>query len=335
MTTPRPLAVLLSRLLLASLAAAPVRAQDGASTLAANLDAADAVVVANVAEHAVSPEGLLRVRMVVAATLTAGAPAAFPLVEPAGACCGRSLFALQPGDTRLAFLRRQGATWHVFGGPRGLLPSTDAIVAHVRRLATHRSGPARTTVLLEALTAAEPRIADYAAWALAGQPDLALDAAGRARVGESLDRELARRSARAAPLLEITARVADAGLRDALLARYLASPHDDEAALLANSLLRTPVAGTVELAMAGARDERSGLRAAALAAGLETDAAIAACFRMLPRAPSPRVQLRLCEELLDRGVPAAQLRAAPAPIVETAQKRVAARSAVRTTKETR
>jgi hypothetical protein len=78
----------------------------------------------------------------------------------------------------LAFLRRRGPAWHVVGGPRGLLPATAEVVAHVRELAVHRSGPARTALLVAALDAPEPRIADDAALALAAQPALALDPAG-------------------------------------------------------------------------------------------------------------------------------------------------------------
>jgi hypothetical protein len=297
--------------LLALALAGAGRAQDGASTLAANLDAADAVVVATVTEHESAPQDMLRVRFVVATSLTGAPPAAFTLIEPAGACCGSSLFALQQGDVRLAFLRRRGPAWHVVGGPRGLLPATAEVVAHV------------------------PRIADDAALALAAQPALALDPAARAAIGSALQRELDRRSGRAAPLLEVAARSADAGLRDALLERYLASPRDDEAALLANGLLRAPVAGTMDLAIAGATDERRGLRAAELASGLGSDEAVAACFGLLARTAAPRVQLRLCEELLARGVPAAQLQRAPRAVVDSAQKRVAARRLVRTPGEAR
>jgi hypothetical protein len=321
--------------LLAVAVAVAGRAQDGASTLAANLDTADAVVVATVTEHENAPQDMLRVRMAVTTTVAGSPPAAFTLVEPAGACCGRSLFALQQGDVRLAFLSRRGPTWHVVGGPRGLLPATAELVAHVQALAAHRSGPARTALLVAALADDEPRIADDAALALAAQPTLALDAQARAQVGEALQRELDRRSVRAAPLLEVAARSADAGLRDALLERFLASPRDDEAALLANGLLRTPVAGTMELAIAGATDERRGLRAAELASGLGDDAAVAACFGLLGRTRAPRVQLRLCEELLARGVPAAQLHAAPRAVVDGAKKRVAARSLGRTATEAR
>jgi hypothetical protein len=321
--------------LLALALAGAGRAQDGASTLASNLDAADAVVVATVTEHESAPQDMLRVRFVVATSLTGAPPAAFTLIEPAGACCGSSLFALQQGDVRLAFLRRRGPAWHVVGGPRGLLPATAEVVAHVRELAVHRSGPARTALLVAALDAPEPRIADDAALALAAQPALALDPAARAAIGSALQRELDRRSGRAAPLLEVAARSADAGLRDALLERYLASPRDDEAALLANGLLRAPVAGTMDLAIAGATDERRGLRAAALAAGLGSDEAVAACFGLLARTAAPRVQLRLCEELLARGVPAAQLQRAPRAVVDSAQKRVAARRLVRLPLEAR
>lgn len=333
MTTLRTNLLTTALLALASVGVAP--AQDGASTLVANLANADAVVVATVAEHETTLQGLLRVRMTVATTIAGAPPAAFVLTEPAGACCGRSLFALTQGDVRLAFLRRRGPTWHVVGGPRGLLPATEEVVAHVRALAANPSGAARTTLLVAALADPEPRIADDAALALAAQPELALDQTAKAQVGAALMRELDRGSFRAAPLLEVAARTADAGLRDALLDRFLASPRDDEAALLANGLLRAPVAGTIELAIAGATDERRGLRAAELVSGLGGDAAVAAGFGLLGRTAAPRVQLRVCEELLARGVPPAQLQAAPRAVVDGARKRLAARSLVRTAQEAR
>jgi hypothetical protein len=91
----------------------------------------------------------------------------------------------------------------------------------------------------------------------------------------------------------------------------------------------------MDLAIAGATDERRGLRAAELASGLGSDEAVAACFGLLARTAAPRVQLRLCEELLARGVPAAQLQRAPRAVVDSAQKRVAARRLVRPPLEAR
>jgi hypothetical protein len=309
-----------------AIVAASGRAQDGASTLAANLEVADAVVLATVTERTTTAVDLLRVRLVVDEALAGAPPTACTLIEPAAACCGRSLFALQVGDVRLVFLRRSGAAWHVAGGPRGMLPAVADLVAHVRSLAVHRAGPARTALLVAALDAPEPRIADDAALALAAQAGLLLDPAARMRVGDALMQALDRQSPRAAPLLEVAARSADAGLRDALLARYLACPRDAEAALLARGLLRSPVAGTVELAIAGAADEARGMRAAELVASLEPDAAVQACFALLRRTSAPRVQLRACEELLARGVPDDRIPTAPAQVVAMARKRVEARN---------
>lgn len=315
----------LGAILLACTAAAPTSAQDGASTLAALVDGADAAAVATVVAREETPTAVLLVRLQTTTALAGAAPATFALSEPAGACCGRSLFALQPGDVRLVFLQRRGAGWHLAGGPRGMLPATAAVLAHVQSLLAARTGAARSAALLAALDHDEARIADDAATALGCQPGLALDADGRQRIAALLPRELDRRSARGTALLEVAARCADAALRDAVLARYLDCPRDDEAELLGRCLLRTPVAGTIDLAVAAATDERRGLRVAALVDRLDADAATARGLAMLGVAPGPRVQLRLCEDLLVRGVPAEQLRAAPPTVVAVAQKRAALR----------
>lgn len=296
------------------------RAQDGASTLAANLDAAEAVVVATVTSvHAPAPATtavVFRVDETVAGT----APATFALAEPAGDCCGRSLFALRAGDARLVFLQRRGPAWHVLGGARGMLAAQPAIVAHVRALGDAPTAAARTAALIAALAHDDARVADDAALALAARPGLALDDAAKASVGAALRRALDRRDGRALPLLDVAMRSGDAGLRDEALARYLAATADEEAALLRQGLLRATAPGTIELAVAGAVDERAGLRAAELVAALPADRAVPTGLQMLQHAGNPRVQLRLCQDLLRRGVPDSQLAAAPARVVDAARR---------------
>jgi len=304
----------------AMLLAFSARAQDGASTLAANLDAANAVVVATVtAVHAPDPT-TTAVAFRVDTTVAGTAPATLALAEPAGACCGRNLFALRAGDVRLVFLRRSGQMWHVLGGPRGMLAAQPAIVAHVQTLAGAMTPAARTSALVAALAHDDARVADDAALALAGRPGLALDAAAKTAVGEALWRALDRRDGRALPLLDTAMRVGDAGLRDAALVRYLAATDDDEAALLRQALLRATAPGTVELAVAGVVDESSGLRAAELVAALPAERAVPSGLQMLQQAGSPRLQLRLCQDLLRRGVPDSQLTAAPARVVDAAKR---------------
>lgn len=303
-----------------ALLAVAARAQDGASTLSANLDAAEAVVVATVtAVHAPEP-ATTAVVFRVDAIVAGAAPATFALAEPAGACCGRSLFALRAGDERLVFLRRSGPTWHVLGGARGMLAARPEIVAHVRTLAAATTAAARASALVAALAHVDDRVADDAALALAARPVLALDGAAKTAVGEALRRALDHRAGRALPLLDVAMRSGDAGLRDAALARYLAATDDDEAALLRQGLLRATAPGTVELAVAGAVDERSGLRAVEFVAALPAERAVPTGLQMLQRAGSPRVQLRLCQDLLRRGVPDSQLTAAPHRVVDAARR---------------
>jgi len=296
------------------------RAQDGASTLAANLDAADAVVVAAVtAVHAPQPETIV-VQLRVEATIAGGAPATFALAEPAGACCGRSLFALRAGDVRLVFLRRSGPAWHVLGGARGMLAAQPDVIAHLRTLAAAATPSARAATLVAALAHDEARVADDAALALAAMPALALDAPALATVGDAMRRALDQRAARALPLLDVAMRSGDAGLRDAALARYLAAKSDDDAALLRQGLQRATAPGTVELAVAGAVDETAGMRAAELVAALPADRAVPTGLQMLRQAANPRVQLKLCQDLLRRGVTTDQLGAAPARVVDAARR---------------
>src|SRR5690606_28187413 len=82
----------------------------------------------------------------------------FAVLEPAGACCGRSLFALQTGDRCLLFLRRTGALLHPLGGARGVLPADAAVVAHTEALLAAADDRQRTALLAAALGSDAARV---------------------------------------------------------------------------------------------------------------------------------------------------------------------------------
>ncbi len=167
-------------LCLANLGALPLAAQDQATTLLAQARAADAVVVARVtAASDPSPEWH-RLEFVTTQVLKGNSPGEFAVLEPAGACCGRSLFALQIGDERLLFLRRRGPSWHPCGGARGVVPAAPEVVAHVTALLAAPNDSALAHLLADNVGHQEARIADDAAHALAVLPQIALGSAQRA-----------------------------------------------------------------------------------------------------------------------------------------------------------
>ncbi|MGC6487125.1 MAG: hypothetical protein ACON4Z_05745, partial [Planctomycetota bacterium] len=167
---------------LALAAACPGVAQQQPTSLAALTQRADVIALASVTNSVLAQPQLRRVVLRSDEVLKGALGATFTLTEPAGRCCGRSLFTLQAGHARLVFLRRVGPTLHVLAGERGLVPAEPELVADVRALLDAGGGAALTNLLVQQLTATTPRVADDAAAALAAQPALSLSDPQRAEV---------------------------------------------------------------------------------------------------------------------------------------------------------
>lgn len=309
--------------LLATIAPRALTAQDQATTLLAAARSADVVVLATVvAATDPSPEWH-RLQFRREQVLRGDIPQYFPLQEPAGRCCGRSLFALTVGDTRLLFLRRVGPTLHPFGGARGVLPVTPTLLTHVAALLAAPDDAARARLCAAALADPEPRIADDAAHALATLPTLQLSAPDRERVVTALVDAVQRGSTRAAPLADTATRLGDAASIDALLPLYLATPKADQAELLQRALRRAaPDLVATRLLLFASGEREPALRAARLLAALPAESARATMIVLLRREPSPQAKLHLCEGLLAAGVPRNDLAPlVPAPVLALAQQR--------------
>lgn len=297
-------------------------AQDQATTLLAAARRADVVVRATVtAATDPSPEWH-RLQFTAAEVLKGSIGGQFVLLEPAGACCGRSLFALQVGDRRLLFLERRGAALHPFGGSRGVVADEPAVVAHVAALLAAEHDDAAAALLAGALAHEEPRIADDAAHALAAMPRLHLPPPARAAVIAALQADVQRGATRAASLADVAVRVADAPLLDALLPTYLDAARADQATLLRRALGRCDPAEVVVRLPQFVADDARALRAAELLLDLPATAAAPALERLLQAHPHPRVQLRVAEGLLAAGRSRSQLTGrVPAPVLDVAARR--------------
>ncbi|HEX6810244.1 MAG TPA: hypothetical protein VF384_01360 [Planctomycetota bacterium] len=308
----------------ALLLTAPAAAQEQATALATAARAAAAVVRATVVEATDPSPEWHRVQFRSVEVLKGAPGATFTLLEPAGACCGRSLFALQPGQACLLFLRRSGAVLHPFGGSRGVLPDAPDIVEHVRAVLQTSSDRELASLLARNLAHAEPRIADDAAHALAVLPALELTTVERRLLAEALTDAARRGVARTAPLLEAAVRVHDAALLDELVPAYLGAERADLAALLRNGLARcSPAEVSFRLPMHVGAHEARALRAAELLAELPAADARQALLTMLQGPNAPRVQLCLAEGLLAAGVRGEQLTSMlPAPVLALAQQRL-------------
>jgi hypothetical protein len=108
--------------------AVPAAAQEQATALSTAARAAAVVVRATVVVATDPSPEWHRLQFRTSEVLKGTVGGSFALLEPSGACCGRSLFALQPGQSCLLFLRQIGAVLHPFGGSRGVLPDEPEIV---------------------------------------------------------------------------------------------------------------------------------------------------------------------------------------------------------------
>lgn len=319
----KPLLHLLSSFTSLVCLALGANAQDQATTLLANSQRADVVVRATVVATSDPSPDWHRLEFRTDELLKGRLGANFAVLEPAGACCGRSLFALQPGAACLLFLQRRGATLHPLGGSRGVLADDAALSAHVRALLAAPDAAATAALLANGLQSPLPRIADDAAHALASLPTLALDRRRRDVVAEALGHAVRTRLATAASLVEVAVRIADAPMLDTLLPLYLGQERADQASLLREGLARCAADELLaRLPMHLRSDEDGELRAAELLARLPAEHGAPALRRLLTATRSPRVQLRATETLLDQGAATSTLPAQlPAPVLRLAERR--------------
>lgn len=309
-----------------ALAFAPTAAaQDQATTLLACSQRADVVVVATaIASTDPSPEWRrlqFRADQVLKGTLAGE----FALMEPAGACCGRVLFSLAPGDACVLFLRRTGALLHPLGGGRGVVAAEPAVVQHVQALLTAlAAGDAAVAALLAAnLENAQPRIAADAAHALAVLPSIPLGALQRDAVTAALRAAVDRGAVTAAPLLDVAARLRDPAMLDAIARTYLAAARDDQRRLLRDGLARCEPGSVLGILPAAAGDDDlRQLRATEVLAALPAERSATVLRRMLESTRSPRVQLCATEALLAAGARAEEFeRTLPDVVLRLAEQR--------------
>lgn len=309
---------------LAALAAiAP--AQDQATTLLACSKQANVVVRATVLGASDPNPEWHRLHFRADEVLKGNVAAEFVLLEPAGACCGRSLFAMTTGDRCLLFLRTTGSTLHPFGGSRGVLADEAPVVAHVRALlaALGNGDAAVAAVLANDLRSSEPRIANDAAHALAVLPTLPLAATDRANVATALAAAVDAGSTTAASLVDVAVRLGDDTTLGTLTATYLGTPRDDQGRLLRRGLARCSAESVLAIVPnAAGTDEARQLRAAELLAALPIDRTQLALRLMITSSPSARVKLRATQALLEAGAPAADFESdVPPAVLDLAERR--------------
>lgn len=294
--------------LLAFLLPAFASAQDQASTMARLCQKADVVVRATVTSSVHPTANLHQLTLQPNQVMKGQLGSSFTLTEPAGQCCGRSLFALSAGQTRILFLKRLGPTLHTLGGGRGVLAATPDLLTHVQALLAAPTTNAIGHLLAANVNHVEPRIADDAALALATLPNLSLTPLERSAVVNSLLQSVQRGWTRTAALADVAARLGDANMVDSVLPVYLDAVREDQALLLRNALKRCPtqLVATRMPAFVG-NTRRSNLRAAALLTELPAATAQATMTNLLQRPSHPQVQMHLCEGLLAAGVSSASL----------------------------
>lgn len=297
--------------------------QDQASTLLRCAERADLVVRATVVAATDPSPDWHRLEFRTTEVLKGQLGNGFAVLEPAGACCGRSLFTLQAGDRCLLFLQRQGPTLHPLAGSRGVVADEPATAAHVRELLAATADGQRAELLATALTSPVARVADDAAQALAVLPGLQLGPRGRAAVHQALATALAHGRTTAAPLAEAAVRAAADVEYDQLLPLYLDQTNAAQAALLRRALARGD--GDTLLGRLPGHlppDGRRHLRAAELLVAMPTPAAPPVLRSMLTGTQDPKVQLQVAEGLLADGVPATALQhAVPAVVLDLAIRR--------------
>ena len=285
-----------------------LKAQDQASTMARLCQNADVIVRGTVTGSHYPTTELHQLTIKPNQLLKGNVSTQFVLTEPAGQCCGRSLFALMVGETRILFLKRIGPTLHTTGGGRGVLAATSELLTHVENLLATSTTSDLSHLLAANLNHGEPRIADDAALALATLPDLSLTVSERSTVIASLKRSVQRGLTRTAALADIAARLGDTAVVDSMMPIYLSAAREDQARLLRNALKRCPAEIVADrLPMFVGKIRRSNMRAAKLLTNLPPITAHAAMTNLLQRPNHPQIQMQLCEGLLAAGVSSASL----------------------------
>lgn len=306
-------------------------AQEQATTLDEACRRADVVVQATVIAATDPSPDWHRLRFRVDVRLAGTIGAEFDLLEPAGACCGRSLFALQTGAQCLLFLQRRGPTLHPFGGGRGVLPADPALLRHVQALLGASSPAEKTAVLAGALQDDLPRIRDDAALALACMPSLLLDAAGKRAVAEQIAFAVRAGLSTAPTLADIAVRSGDDELLGAMVHSYLHTDRADQARALRRSLQHVP-AGRLTQSLLPRMDTLANtqIRAAELLAELPIEHAIGSMRSLLRSGAHPRAKLFVAEAMLNAGHRREQLQAlVPTAVLQLAEQRRKAASKFR------
>jgi hypothetical protein len=316
-------------------AAATLPAQDQATTLLEAVRRADAIVVATVTAATDPSPDWHRLELRVERNLHGPLGSTFVLLEPAGACCGRSLFALQAGDRQLLFLNRRGAAWHPFGGGRGVLPAHPALLDHVAALLAATDDAARAALLAAHLDHDEPRIARDAALALASLPILPTGFDGK--IAAELQRAVAAGQTTAPALLDLALRRGSQPLLATAVASYLETPRDDQARLLRDRLaVHAPGAVLDELLQRRDGEPTRQIRTAELLAALPAAETGPVLRNLLTGDAHPRAKLHLTEALLAAGHRAETLAEfVPAPVLRLAEERHRAPTRWRNLLETR
>ena len=323
--------------LLALLLPTLAQAQDQASTMARLCHTADVIVRATVTGSVSPTPEMLQLSFAPDQVLKGQVGSNILLSEPAGFCCGRSLFALTVGETRILFLKRLGPTLHPLGGSRGVVADTADLVQHVQALLAAPTTNAIGHLLAANVNHSEPRIADDAALALAALPNLALSLSERTTIAQCLAQSVQAGWTRTAALADIAARLGDANMVDAVMPVYLEASREDQALLLRNALKRCSsqlIADRLQAFVGTAR--RANLRAAHLLTDLPAATAQAAMTNLLQRPNHPQVQMHLCEGLLAAGVSSASLAPlVPEVVLQLANERLNRRPTFRNVKPLR
>lgn len=317
--------------LLAALLPASLCAQDQATTLTRLCTTAEVIVEATVSGVVQPTAEIRQLTLTTGAILKGAIGTSFTLSEPAGRCCGRALFNLNIGDTRILFLKRVGPTLHTTGGNRGVIAATQDLRSHVQALRAAPSSNALAHVLANNINHHEPRIADDAALALSVHPNLSLTLSERNAVATSLSQSVQHGLTRTAALADIAARLGDANMVDTVVPVFLQATKTDQALLLRKALTRCPaqlVADRLPIHVGTTR--HANLRAAQLLAEMPSTVALGAMANLLQRPNHPQVQMELCEGLMSAGVSAASLSPmVPPPVLQLAIERLKRRPTFR------
>ena len=282
--------------------------QDQATTIWTLAQRADVVVRVAVTASAAPNQAWVQRSFRSTQNLKGAVATTFTLTEPAGRCCGRSLFSLQTGDECLLFLHRLGPSLHTLGGSRGVLPAHPALTAHVRELLQAPTTNALGHVLARNIDHANKRIAHDSAMTLATLPNLSLTASERSAVTAALAASVGRGSTKSAALADVAVRLGDAAAVDAVLPIYMNAHRADQAALLRRALKRCPPGLVAErMPLHAGVTPRSHTRAATLLTELPPEHGHAAMTDLLSRPVRPEIKMKLCEGLLAAGVSRASL----------------------------